>query len=69
MGLIWKVQLRLFSNWGRPLKKHIKVPKGEKDPAKAIRIAKVKAAEKELTAAKVAKSTAACLVYMTYFAN
>jgi hypothetical protein len=45
------------------LKRHSKVPKGEKDPAKAIRLAEVKAAEKELTVAKVVKSTVTCLAY------
>ena len=38
---------------GMALKKHLKVPKGENDPAKA----------KRLTAAKVVKSTIACLTY------
>mgnify|MGYP006181257221 CR=1 FL=1 len=38
------------------LKKHSKVPKGESDLSKAVRLIKVKAAERELTAAKVAKS-------------
>jgi hypothetical protein len=45
------------------LKRHSKVPKGEKDPAKAIRLAEVKAAEIELTVAKVVKSTVTCLAY------
>ncbi len=44
-------------------KKHIKVPKGGKDPAKAERLTKVKAAEIELTVAKVVESTVACLAY------
>ena len=48
---------------GLILKKHIKVPKEEKDPAKAIRLTEVKAAQKELTAAKVVESTVACLAY------
>ena len=45
------------------LKKYLKVPKGVKYPDKAIRLTKVKAAEKELTAAKVVKSTIGCLAY------
>ena len=45
------------------LKKHSKVPKGESDPSKAGRLIEVKAAERELTAAKVAKSTITCLAY------
>jgi hypothetical protein len=43
------------------LKKHAKVPKGESDPEKAARLIEVKAAEKELAAAKVVKSTITCL--------
>ena len=45
------------------LNKHSKVPKGESDLSKAVRLIKVKAAERELTAAKVAKSTITCLTY------
>jgi len=45
------------------LKKHTKVPKGEEDPDKAIRLTGVKAAERELNAAKVVKSTITCLAY------
>ena len=47
------------------LKKHSKVPKGKRTQlkTKADRLTKVKAAEKELTAAKVAESTIACLTY------
>ena len=45
------------------LKKHSKVPKGESDLSKAVRLIKVKAAERELTAAKVAESTITCLAY------
>jgi hypothetical protein len=45
------------------LKKHFKVPKGESDPDKANRLIKVKAAERELTAAKVVESTITCLAY------
>ena len=48
---------------GMTLKKHLEAPKGENDPAKAKRLAKVKAAEKELTAAKVVESTVLCLTY------
>jgi hypothetical protein len=48
---------------GLTLKKHVKVPKGENDPDKAIRLTEVKAAERELTAAKVVESTVACLAY------
>jgi len=51
---------------GLTLKKHSKVPKGEKDPAKAKRLAVVKAAKKELTAAKVVESTVACLGYSLF---
>ncbi len=43
------------------LKKHTNVPKGESDPEKAARLIKVKAAERELAAAKVVKSTITCL--------
>ena len=40
------------------LKKHTKVPKGEEDPDKAIRLTEeVKAAERELNAGKVVEST------------
>ncbi len=45
------------------LKKHAKVPKGESDPLKAARLIEVKAAERELAAAKVIKSTITCLAY------
>ena len=45
------------------MKKHTKVPKGEEDPDNAIRLTKVKAAERELNAAKVVKSTITCLAY------
>ncbi len=45
------------------LKKHAKVPKGESDPDKAVRLIEVKAAERELIAAKVVESTVACLAY------
>ena len=45
------------------LKKHAKVPKGESDPDKADRLIEVKAAERELTAAKVVESTITCLAY------
>ncbi len=48
---------------GLTLKKHTKVPKGEKDPNKAIRLTKVKAGERELSVAKVVESTIACLAY------
>jgi hypothetical protein len=43
------------------LKKHAKVPKGESDPDKAVRLIEVKAAERELIAAKVVESTIVCL--------
>ena len=39
------------------LKKHSKLPKGETDPNKAARLIEVRAAERELTAAKVIEST------------
>jgi hypothetical protein len=45
------------------LKKHAKVPKGESDPEKAARLIEVKAAERELTAAKVVESTITCLAH------
>ena len=45
------------------LKKHVKVPKGKSDPDKAVRLIKVKAAERELTAAKVIKSTITILAH------
>ena len=48
---------------GLTLKKHTKVPKEENDPEKAVRLTKVKAAERELSAAKVVESTVACLAY------
>ena len=38
------------------LKKHSKVPKGESDPSKATRLIEVKAAERELTAAKLPRA-------------
>ena len=38
------------------LKKHSKVPKGESDPSKAARLIEVKAAERELTAAKLLRA-------------
>ncbi len=44
------------------LQKHAKVP-GESDPNKANRLIEVKAAERELTAAKVVESTITCLAY------
>ena len=45
------------------LKKHLKAPKGGNDTDKATRLIKVKAAERELTAAKVVESTVMCLAY------
>ena len=47
------------------LTKHSKVPKGESDPDKAVRLIGVKGAEIELiaTKAKVAESTITCLAY------
>ncbi len=47
------------------LKKHYKVPKGEEDADKdkALRLTKVKTAEREITAAKVVESTITCLAY------
>ncbi len=45
------------------LKKHTKVPKGESDPEEAARLIKVKAAERELAAAKVVESTITCLAH------
>jgi hypothetical protein len=45
------------------LKKHAKVPKGENDPDKTVRLIRVKAAERELTVAKVGESTVTCLTY------
>jgi hypothetical protein len=46
------------------LNKHSKVPKGEEDPDKALRLTEVKkAAERELTTAKVVESTVTCLAY------
>ncbi len=45
------------------LKKHAKVPKGESDPEKSARLIKVKAAERELAAAKVVESTITCLAH------
>ena len=45
------------------LKKYSKVPKGESDPDKAVRLIGVKASERELIAAKVTESTITCLAY------
>ncbi len=45
------------------LKKAGKVPPGEKNPAKATRLAKVEAAKTELEKAKIAESTFACPAY------
>jgi hypothetical protein len=45
------------------LKKAVKVQPGEKEPAKAERLKKVKAAKEGLNKAKIAKSTAMCLAY------
>ena len=45
------------------LKKSAKVQPGEKETAKAVRLAKVVAAKKELNKAKIAKSNFACLAY------
>jgi hypothetical protein len=45
------------------LKKHVKAQTGEKDPAKAKRLTKVKAVKVRLINAKVAESTLACLAY------
>jgi hypothetical protein len=45
------------------LKKHVKAQPQEKDPAKAERLTKVKAAKVRLINAKVAKSMLACLAY------
>jgi hypothetical protein len=45
------------------LKKLAKAQTGEKDPAKAKRLTKVKAAKVRLIDAKVAESTLACLAY------
>ena len=45
------------------LEKHTKVPKGENDPDKTLRLIEVKTAKKELTAAKVIKSTITYLAY------
>jgi hypothetical protein len=45
------------------LKKHAQAQHGEKDPAKAERLTRVKAAKVRLTKAKVAKSMLACLAY------
>ncbi len=45
------------------LKKLAKAQTGEKDPAKANRLTKVKAAKVRLINAKVAESTLACLAY------
>ena len=52
---------KAFLKAGMTLKKYLKVPKGENDADKATRLTEVKAAEKELTAAKVIESTVACL--------
>ena len=45
------------------LKKHAKVPRGENDPDQTVRLIRVKAAERELTVAKVGESTVTCLAY------
>jgi hypothetical protein len=47
------------------LRKAMKVQSGDKETAtaKAMRLAKVKAAKAELEKAKIAESTAACLAY------
>jgi hypothetical protein len=45
------------------LKKLVKAQAGEKDPAKAKRLTKVKAAKVRLINSKVAESTLACLAY------
>ena len=50
-------------NKGLILKRHCKVPHGEKDPAKTIRLTEVKATKKELIEAKIAESTTATLAY------
>ncbi len=47
----------------KSLKKVVKVQPGEKEPAKAVRLAKVEAAKAVLEKAKIAKSTFACLAY------
>jgi hypothetical protein len=48
------------------LKKAGKVPPGEKDPAKATRLAKVEAVKTELEKAKIAESTFACPAYVLF---
>jgi hypothetical protein len=48
---------------GMTLKKHTKVPKEENDLDKAIRLTKVKAAERELSTAKFIERTIVCLAY------
>ncbi len=45
------------------LKKLVQAQTGEKDPAKAKRLTKVKAAKERLISTKVAESTLACLPY------
>jgi hypothetical protein len=45
------------------LKKAAKVQPGEKETAKAIRLAKVEAAKEELNKAKIDESTFVCLAY------
>ncbi len=50
-------------NKGLIPKRHCKVPHGEKDPTKAIRLTEVKATKKELIEAKIAESTTATLAY------
>ena len=45
------------------LRKVVKVQPGEKETAKAVRLAKVEAAKEELNKAKIAKSTFTCLAY------
>jgi hypothetical protein len=54
---------RAFLKASLTLKKHAKVPKGESDPEKAARLIEVKAAERELAAAKVVEST---IMYLAY---
>ena len=52
---------------GLTLMKHSKVPKGEKDPAKAERLTKVEAAKKELIEAKVVVGVALVKPTTSYF--
>ncbi len=51
------------------LKKLAKAQHGEKDPAKAERLTRVKAENVRLIEAKVMESTFACLAYDLFFAN